>query len=75
MFWSVSVPLQSTLLCSREMTGTFGMLHLVLKGNGAPPLPGRVSVGGGMGGAIGGEVIQQHHVRTLGNEKDSGCLR
>lgn len=44
------------------MTDTFGLLHLVFKGDGAPPLPGRIPVDLLVGGAVCGEVIQQHHV-------------
>ena len=41
---------------------TFGMLHLVFKSDGAPPLSGQVPVVLWMGGAVCGEVVQQHHV-------------
>lgn len=52
----------SHLLWSWEMTDTFGMLHLVFKGDRAPPLPRRISVLLQMGGAVDGEVIQEHYV-------------
>lgn len=46
------------------MKGTFGMLHLVFKGDRAPPLPGRIPVVLLLmrGGVVDGEVVQQHHV-------------
>lgn len=42
----------ASLLWSGEVTDTFGMLHLVFKGDRAPPLPGRIPMIQGVGGAI-----------------------
>ena len=44
------------------------MLHLVFKGDRAPPLPGQIPMVLWVGGAICGEVIQQHHVRACVEE-------
>ena len=51
------------------MTDTFGMLHLVFKGDRAPPLSGQVPVLLLLGGAVNREVIQQHHVCACGGGK------
>lgn len=54
------------------MMDTFGMLHLVFKCDRAPPLPGRIPVVVWVGGAVCGEVIQQHHVCAYeGNMRDT----
>lgn len=42
---------------------TFGMLHLILEGDRAPPLHSQVVPRElVVGGAVHGEVLQQHHV-------------
>lgn len=46
----------------KEMAHTFGMFHLIFKGNRAPPLHGLVVAVQMMGGAVCGEALQQHHI-------------
>lgn len=65
----------SYLLWSWEMTDTFGMLHLVFKGDRAPPLPRRISVLLQMGGAVDGEVIQQHYVCACRQRKKNPSVK
>lgn len=57
----------------QKATHTFGMLHLVFKGDRAPPLPGQVAwmVMMEMRGAVRGEVVQQHHICAC-SDKEKG---
>lgn len=52
------------------------MLHLIFKGDGAPPLHRQVvNTVLMMGGAVCGEVLQQHHIGAcVGNNTDTTRL-
>lgn len=65
-----------SLICcwERKVINTFGMLHLVLKGDGAPPFPRQVPVMLWVWGAVSGEVIQQHHICAYSGNKTKRSL-